>query len=514
MKFFNSFIPGIVATVALLFSACNKAGQGDYMSAIPAQSSFVWKMNLQNLSDKSEIWENPLVKQNLDNTLEYLSTDTRQVIEKAIDDPTSTGIDFRRPMVIAIEKLDRPRGMLLFAVEAPEKLTDFLKTLLADEDLDLSLTLDQTGDIHTLVDRRDNIVGAYDGTKFVLAYGGRHSDASEYFELSPDEQAIASKEFDAFARADQDIAFYYDYAQILKMNPYFSVDASGATDLFSDVKMLFTINFEAGRMVFETKVFGNDALEKLNEKTKMRPTGKYLAYVPAKVYGVVNGGLRNLSAVIEYMPSDLRQTIEQGLDSLGTTVEVLDKIEGDFTLAVLPMQKFRNTQIPQFFAAVECKDSELFDRVVDKIKQENPSMKTVADRVYALGLAQTSDEEDYYLAYLQNTVFVLPANLYGQLADGDRFKALAENFTQNPLASMFNEKSGLVVDFQSIADDMERMGNTGIVAGYYLRMLKDLIVKQVDNMTGEGTLDFTDSETNALKQITDVLTRAIAGYLR
>ncbi len=94
-------------------------------------------------------------------------------------------------------------------------------------------------------------------------------------------------------------------------------------------------------------------------------------------------------------------------------------------------------------------------------------------------------------------MFFLPDSLYMRLADGDRFQALAENFAQRPLAEPLKYKSGLVVDFSVMAAEGGNMGR-------YLRILKDLTCIQQDPMTTDGALDFTDTQTNALKQITEM----------
>lgn len=512
MKFFNVLNLWLVAATVGLLSSCTE--RSDYLSAVPVESAFTMKVNVANLLEKSEVMESQLVRNNLDEAVNELSGSAKRVVEEAIRNPASTGIDFRRPVVMAMEDLQRPQVMVLFAVDDAGKLTDFIETLIDDDEMNLPVELNETdGGVRTLTDKRGTVVGAYDATRLVFAYGKRGTDASEYLKLPEKRQAIASDDFKAFVRAKEDMAIYYDYEAILRMNPYF-VSTSENNRLLDGMKALFTTNFEAGRIAFTAEVFGNETLEELNQKTNIRPTGKNLCYVPTKNYGVINGGLRNLSETIEYMPSEIRQMIDRGFESVGTTEAILNKLDGDFTLAVLPMQQLGYEQLPQFFVAAECSGRELFDLVIDNFSENGSGLTAVSENVYGFNVnGQREDGFDYYFAYKNNTIFLLPENLYAQIADGDRFKALGDNFTENPLAGTLKGKSGAVVDFRTIAEDIERHGcldNIGGIAMKYLNLLQDMTITQKNTTASEGAIDFIDTKTNALKQLTDV-TLKLAG---
>ncbi len=492
---------GLVGAVALLFAACTRGGQNDYLSAVPAESALVMKANLLNLADKSEARENPLLKERIEKKLADASPAVRRLIEKALDDPESTGIDFQRPMIVAMEAFaPSTRGALLFAVDDAAKLTDFLETAIGEGEGQEELTLarNKESKIHTLTGRNEHGSVAYDAGRLVVAYGEGKTDAAAYLQLPLNKQALSIATFkEEFVRSEQDIAIYADYGQLLEFNPYLT---SGLTvsPMVAQTQELFTMNFEAGRIVFSLQQYSNNTERKeLLEKTNMPPTGKHFGYIPARNYGVLNLGLRNLSLSLEYLPREIHRMILQGLKQVKTSPSILNKIDGDFTLAVLPMQRIGEKRFPQFFIAADCTDSELFDWIVQQIRKNDNSIQQVADQVYALKAIRLGDEyAHYYLAYKENTMFFLPDSLYMRLADGDRFQALAENFAQRPLAEPLKYKSGLVVDFSVMAAEGGNMGR-------YLRRLQDLSYIQAET-GGEGVLNFTDTRTNALKQITEM----------
>lgn len=282
----------VVLVMAVVFAGCKKTG--NYYDVIPADSQFVLSANVQDIMQKGDV--NAL----LDNVIkEKLSAEPDAAMAEKVGqfftDPQAGGLALNEKMFVFFNVENNAFGYVA-KVKDEAKVGEFFEMLQKDGKCK---SIDKKSG-YTLVHFDDNMYGIYNA-QLLQFYSAMNSDeAVKTAEASINrkaEESIASKVgFRKMLEAKGDICGYGSlgklYEQGLKNNPFSSMMAPGMD--ISKLELIFTFNFETGKLVSSMEYFSEDAtvteLFKKQAEACGKPTNVFLPFFPAStlIYGASN----------------------------------------------------------------------------------------------------------------------------------------------------------------------------------------------------------------------------------
>lgn len=490
-----------IATMALIligmFSACAPE-KGNYLSSLPAESSVVIKLNLAQMAQKSNLANNPMVNGALMQAEGNIPESLKEKVLEIKEDPHSAGFDLEKPLAIALILHDitgdfETHVVAVAALSDGKKFNELMIQLAAADE---SISIEKAGEgIHRIkITGNDEVDIVYNDNR-IVATATDDLSAVALINQKAEQSILKNPDFEDFAKATNDYAIFADYEwateAVQQLNdPSLSIPPT--LQLMNGCSVYCSVNFEQGKIVGESKFYANEDMKKLQELFHLQPSGKYVGLLPKNTYLAFNGGIQNTAEIFNLMGEKESKEIEQALQSMNLSKDILNSIEGEIMLGVF--DESNPMGIPGFILAAECKDRNLFDAV--KVMTDNTS--TEGDVLNIMG---------YYIALIDNTLIATTKNIYDQCLAEGKIKDLSENWKNNPLADVL-KKGGIAIDFQAIANNelLKQMKyNREVNAA--LTILKQLnhFTAQYENMQeGKAELTFKDSNKNALEQLISI----------
>lgn len=488
---------------AMILSACSQSG--NYEETIPNESMFLVKMSLGQMVAKSEVMSEPMVSSALREGINSLSADSRDLMREVIDDPETCGLDFSKPVYFAlVSAAPSPAGMMTIAVKDQDKLQKFLSTILEEQNFkSMNITLGQHKDAYTL-ENGNNVYGAFDKTRFVIAMGQNNVDAMEYMSLPSGKKAVNDTKFDEFFSTDNDMVTVYDYAKVIEMNK--SVDPESAlakiNSKYTDGMMcLSSINFENGAIRSHIGVKYNSAMEELTKNLVQKPSMSHLKLIPSNATLAFVGRAEGIDKILNEVFSD-EQKKEISANLGDFNLEDLGSIQGDITFALMPFESNGEYDIkPNLCLYVDCKDRTLFDDIASVFQAtEKPELDT---DLYPVG--------NLYFGFQNNLMFLVPADLYSTIFVNGSVQPLDENFTSNRLYSRLEgQYGGLVFDGTTFFQDPALAAFIGKSPIDLNSLLDNITFTSKSQTEGNSDIEFQNKEDNSLKIIKDIVISVLA----
>ncbi|MBQ8501426.1 MAG: DUF4836 family protein [Bacteroides sp.] len=479
-----------------IFSACSTEKE-NYLSSLPAESSMVFKMNVTQLVEKSNVLNNPLVSAALLQLDQQVPESLQEQYAEIKQNPQAIGIDLQQPLAIAVSAadVDNPQIVAVAAVSDVKKLNALLEKL---TETDGSFTIEQAGNGVKQLIFPDNkeLNCAYNDSRLVLT---NRTDVVALTSQKAESSILADQNFKDLADCRKDLALFMDYdwiIELLKQQPLPEGTLTPSTlQLLEGCALFCEVNFETGKVVGSSQIYGNEELLKYQKEFYATPSGKFLGLLPADSYVAVNAATKNLNKAWELCSPIESQQIEEALQKVGLTPDIFNSIDGDIQLGVYNDES-NVMGIPGIVLAIQCKDRTLFDSVT-RMTGKAPAGNDSADK-------DIIEMMGYVVAFIDNSLVACPKALYDQCLAGGNIKPLKDNIQATPWGNTL-KKGGIVIDFQSISRNktLNQLTYQKNVAAT-LAVLKQLEAWtiQTDSPTKSiGELTLMDKNKNSLEQL-------------
>lgn len=471
-----------------MFSSCSSEKE-NYLTSLPAESSLVIKVNATQMVQKSNIMNNPMVGALFMQIESNVPTSLKEKFDEIKQDPRSSGLDLEKPLAISVvlNDLNKPQIAAVAAISDATKF-DELMTQMASAENEFQIEKTDKGMQKILIPGNDEADIVYNDNRILVTVG---MDAEKLIAQDAQQSILSNPNFKKFAESTDDYSIFFDYnwvTQALKQQG--QLELPPTIELMKGSSIFFTINFEQGKVVGNAEVYANDELKKYQEKFYINPSGKFIGLLPESTYLAISGGAKNLAEIFDMMGEKDRQMVENSLQNMGLSKEILNTIEGETTLGIF--DDSNPLGIPGFVLAAECNDRSLFDA----IKKLTNNESTEGDVLNIMG---------YYIVYIDGALIATTQSIYDQcLADG-KIKELNH---RNPIMDKVLKKGGIVIDFQAIAQNplLNQMKGDRKVASV-LNILNQLnyLTAQYESLEKSNTeLTFKDSSKNALEQLISI----------
>ena len=492
----------LLLTFIGMFSACSSE-KGNYLSSLPAESAMVFKINTAQLLTKSNLLNNPIINGMLMQADQAVPEALKTKFEEIKKDPKASGIDFEKPIAIALELLnfdttsttpfDKVSVDAVIAISDAKKFDELLKSV---SETDPSITITEADGFKQVNFPDKTISMAYNDTRAVLVYGQERTAVS-LVNQKAEASMLAQPNFAEFASNDKDCSIFMDYTWVMDaaietqkdMNvpcPY----SPQLMEYIKDMSAYGFINFETGKLVGNMKVYLSDDAKKYMEEFYIKPNGKLIGLLPADTYLGLNFAIKNYSQCLKYIGEEVRQQIEEQLKQYGLSEEIIDNVHGDILIGIY--QDTDNAMIPGIVVAAQCKDRTLFNKVKELM---NISAEGDMFEIPKIG---------HCVTYVDNTVVFSPKKLYDQCLASGSIKAWDNSWKGTSMGKTL-EKGGMAIDFQAICKNkfLSEMGSNrqGAMTLSVLKQLENFTM-QMEKMQGTTSeLNLTNKNKNALEEL-------------
>ena len=496
------FMATMVLTLIGMLSACSSEKES-YLSSIPTESSVVVKLNVIQMAEKSNIMNNPMVSGMLMQAKENVPESLKEKIEEISKDPRSAGFDLEKPLAIAItfnDLLKNDVQIVGVAALSNSKKFNELITQLATTENDITIEKVSEGVQRIKITGNNEADIVYNDNRIVVTTG---QNAVALLNQKAEQSILSNPNFKEFAKTASDYAIFADYAwmtEVMKQQNNPNISIPPTLELMKGCAVYCSVNFEQGKIVGESKFYANEEMKKLQETFYVKPSGKYVGLLPTNTYLAINGGIQNFSEIFKLMGEKETKEIEQTLQSMNLSKDILNSIEGEFMLGVFDESNPQG--IPGFILAAACKDRQLFDAI-----------KTMTNNTSAEG--DVISIMNYYIAFVDNTLFVTTQNIYQQCLAEGKIKDLSESWKNTSQEDVL-KKGGMVINFQAIASNEllnQLKHNREVNATLTVFKQLNYLTAQYENMQeGKAELTFKDSSKNALEQLISIGIGAAMAY--
>ena len=504
-----------VAVVAVAVAAFVFKGTSKHLTVIPDNPACLIKVDAGNLIDDSDILNNTYVKNMSQVVTTQLPEMYKELLEDVMVNPNMSGIDFDEPVVFAV--INNHRFMVTAAIENATKLK---------ENLDLfaiaGVKTTEIDGITFIETREDECCIAFDNDMMILLADNDEAtkmDLMQYFNYEGP-RAVDNAKYDTFFDEDDDFAMLYDVNGIMEVVEGMRImrfdDSMMAmySEMLKDICFQVDLNFEKGEVAAEFEIIGTNEYMDIFKEFWKESSKKHLKYIPGDAI-VVSANAMNLEGISRLIPSGV--DMDGLLSAVGLDSSVFQSLSGDFTIAVLPIDVTSKRKEPQFFAAIDCSDRRIFDLIISEL---GAGFTNVGNDVYALhtnkrsdysyynGYTTYDDGYDHYLMYKDNTIFVMPENLYNTLKSGDGISAHANNFADNRLVAKIT--NGAVVDFSNLQSALVASDELSSEESAVFNLLDYAVFDMESVGKGRLQLNLKNDSENFLKQVVDASISSIS----
>lgn len=484
-----------VVLFAVILAGCSPAVD-NYLKVIPDNPVAMFKVNVGNVLDDSEILKNPIVEPLVSMSASQLPQSMVDLFNEIVENPETSGLEFDRPAVLAVESVKPMKVVVTIPVANKKNLEDMLYCF-SDNDVEIT----KEGEVNMVNTYSRKIAVAYDDSRFVVALADNGANVVEYFNLET--SAADNRKYAEFFSGSDDAAMYVSGVEmydIIADEPYFMYNARHADDIemLKEMSIVMTLNFEDG---YAELAANCDLPKEYKEKYAdyLAPsTKKHLKYIPEEAFLVVDMGC-NTEAVLESMSEEEIKQLDSTLSLLGLDVSSLPSLSGDITYAV-----FGPAEGSMFMAVLDCNDPAVFNSIISTVGMFIP-LEKIEENVYSLGNLGNSN---YNIAYMDEKIFFLPAGTFDMIKDGSGVAPLDRNALDNKLVSSMGNAVLLDCDkFISAFGDNIDMGEYASLVSSF-----ESVNFEIESPT-EAVLRVTikEMDVNALKFAVD---KAIGLYLQ
>lgn len=517
-KHFNMMKSLLALAVVSLICSCTGEKE-NYLKVVPEDARLAFSVNLGSLGKKADLANDLMVQGAVPMLLLSVDQENQEFAKEILDNPQKSGIDFTKPLVVAVGgdmANKKPEVVAVMAVDNKEALKKVVDTF--GQKAGLGITT--KGDVVTVDFPQEGGSVAFDGTSLVLLVS-QNRKAADLMDLPTNRQAIVCDPYFAPAVAGTaDIAYYGNYDQIFSMLPKDQLAQSGMSDemlqMFKDMRACSATNFEDGKIVTDMKVYGAEEVLEFSKKFQREMTGKHFDYLPEYPVAVFSAAVQQLAEMLKLYPAEWQQKVEDFFQQYEMTSADLNHIEGDITLAFLGMEN----NLPQFFIAVDFNADSIKNNEERNAREyqkviESGMMKEVSKNVLVSTLPNLPMQ--FYCALIDNTMYIMDEALGNKSIKGGKIEKQTSNFSSAALAKSLKKSGGLVIDFKQVANVvnplMEKNNNQ-----YQTQVATAL--SKFDNLviTGEfGTsnsttvIEMTDKSKNSLRQIVELCEQLATG---
>ncbi len=491
----------IVLLLALLacFFILRSGKPGAYLAVIPDNPVALLKFNAGNILEESEILRNPVLKPLLATSSEGTSGAADDLLKKIIENPEESGLDLKEPVVLALLDTDTLKALITVAVTDKEKLENAVMYISGG-----SLDIVDNGEVCFIETGENGISVAYDNEKLLFAISDTNADVLEYFGYDG-KKAVDNEKLIPFFCSEDDVALYICGSRVhefLVNADYFRYNTRHLDDIevLKNANAIVSLNFEKG---FAELALDLDVPQDFVDMYAkyIRPSSKeHLEYVPADAFLAVDMGL-DFALTDE---SSEGESAENGTSFSRFDISLLKNICGDVTFAMLQPQQYGRNKMPQMMAVIDCTGPEAFNSVVN-LAGMFMTVESVEEDVYDLNIIKRG--YDYYMAYKEQRLFVLPENIYRALNETGMLKPFEDNLLGNKNVSAMGNGAYVGVDefYKAFAHDrgIKQYGPV-LSALEYVRFEMESPARLTLRVAAK------DKETNFLKQAVD---KAIELYL-
>lgn len=396
--------------VAAIMSSCTN---DEYKNVIPADSDAIVMINVKSIAEKADLAESKMLQLAKENVSIVVNPKDKDKADALIDDPASTGIDFREPACL----FHRPDGCYGLVLKLADKddFEEFLQMLRANNVVSKAVERDDVmcckllGEICLLYDKRAALLYA----NSMLQSGERDmKSALALMKQDKDKSYSTTYTFDTHIEGKDIVVLTNNARRSIeelmpkgKQWPFFC--------LLGDMSSVVTANFDNGKVAIEAELLpktddGRRMMEDM-KKNLYKINGKFSKYdtrfVSAWACFGANGKwmlnlLKKSPQCKEYL-----FLLERCID----VEQMISSIDGDVLVSLNPQKEFF------FTVAAELNNSD-FLKDVDYWKQSmaeyGASMDNVSATDYCLRLGGTQKkffwgvkDGDLYFTSISRPVF-------------------------------------------------------------------------------------------------------------
>ena len=508
-KHFNLLKSLLVLAVISLVCSCKDENK-NYLKVVPDDAFVTMSFNCASLSQKGDLANDLMLKGASSMLLLQLEPEAQTFALELLENPGKSGIDFRKPAAVSIFGENLAGGdaevAFVFSVEDKVALQTAIETLGKKADL----VFKNEGNVTVVSDPAPGVSIAFDGTSLLLL-ASKNRKAMDLMQLPMDKQAVVcDPNFQSAVAGGADIAFYMNYEKLFSVLPQDQLEKNGLSaemlEMYKDMRISTTTNFENGKIVTEMKTLGADKVQEFSKQFQLEATGKNFDYLPESSIAVLQFGVRNLVDMLKLYPAEMQQKIESFFAEDGGKLSDLNDIEGDITVAFVDIVGKQ----PQYLVAIDCNADSLknkkerYDQMTQKYI-ESGMFKKVSENVLVATIPNSPVQ--VYMVAADNKMLVLDESLYKQIVKGDKLVALAKNYNSNPLSSII-KKGGFALDFKPLYYMLNSVlagnPNQGVVLNAVGKFENMVVAGELNSTTGTCTIQMTDKEKNSLRQLIEL----------
>lgn len=496
-----------LAIVSLVCACSNE--QEKYLKVIPDDATFAMSFNCASLAQKGELGSDLALKGAESLLLLQLDQETQTFAQELLDDPSKSGIDFTKPLVATVGgnlAAGDAESVIVLAVKDKAALQKAVETFSKSAGLETSTS----GDVVTI--DKEGLGGsvAFDGSSLVFLVS-KSRKAADLMNLPKDQQAVYSDPYFAPSVAGKaDMAFYFNYDHLFSMLPQAQLAESGISEdmlqLYKDVNLCSTTNFENGKIVTDCKLYNGEKLKEMSKIYNREATGKHFDYVPEKAMAVLSFGIQNIADLIKLYPANVQEAVDNFFEQNGSKTSDLNDIEGDVTFAFSGIEN----NFAQFLFAFDC-NADSVKAKSDKYKQETDKLieagmlEKVSDNFCSFLIPNT--EYKIYGGDCDNTFYLMDESMFNQLVKDNKVVKLSTNFSTNPLSAQI-KKGGMAIDFKPMVPMVETLMEDhpyqAITTNVLSKFDNIVITGDMENYSSSMVIQMTDTKKNSLRQLIDL----------
>ena len=500
----------ILLLCTLLVAACggNKVAQDAYLNVIPGDAMVVSKVEIGNLLKKSDIQNNTFVKLGVENYIAELPKKQHSLLKEIFENPAASGLDVNVPVYLAVLNLETVQVVVTAKMGNASTFENTVSTFFEDEfeskEKDGMTCLTPADEDFYTSAGEPTIEIAYDADKVLIVLDEGGADLQSYITLADSKRAVNDKKFAQLFKSAEDVAYVINYAPLVGYmieNNLVERELLPLVAMAKDNVAFCSLDFKNGCAELKSSQELPAEFRELFGTVAKKSTRRHFDYIPEKSFALVgyNFNLLQLFDVLEAV--GLQKELAKSGVSKDVLKDLLVALSGDYTLAA--WANGEDVEDMQLMLAVDCSDRSLFDLLI-AYAQFDLGTTMVDEDVYSLDLS------DYYLMYKDNSIMVMPENLYNKVCVKGKLQPLKKNLKSNELFAA--AKNDIVVDFKPVREMLVEYISYNANSNPQDDALLIDLLNTIDNMTIDTNIDnacfrvnTANENVNSLKFIVDKL---------
>lgn len=490
----------MLVVIMTILASCKKESP-DYVRVIPVDASAVVGINSQSLSDKSGI--NDADKQKMiDLVKDEMSAATFKQVEKIIKDGSESGISTKDPFYFFTCKAI-PEAIVM-KVENIDKLNKFIELLVAEQIAEPATKVENIN----LVKISYNLICAYNESAMLfVSRNTEEKDIVRLMKQKDEESIIQSDYYKKMSAQKGDITYFL---KVEALTDLYNKQLGMALFKFGDIELkdvgaVGSISFDKGKISFKVENMStNEAFsKKMKEQQEIyaKINGKFLSLFPSStfVYASVNlNGEKFYNALMDN--EQIRQFIP--IDIIESVKEAFNMFDGDISFG---LTDFSMNGTPEFVAYAQAKNGDVLETLFQSKDDLNLGY---GEDILKLGENEYTYQSKYITIYYGFKDKYIYATSNKALKDSKVTNSINDAEYASNLKGNYQY---IVIDMKSILElpivkMLAMMG--GAKAEIYLNAASKFAYFEVigtGDMKSESNLWMTDKDTNALKQLFDMI---------